>query len=125
MKIATSQQRIQQLMDLYNLSLTEMSKRTGLAKSTLSYYVNGKSIPRQEQIGIIADAFHIDPAWLLGYDVEMAKKPPQTGPAFTPEEIEILVEYRKADGATKDMIQRLLAYAHGIYGANKKPEGGD
>lgn len=116
MKIATSQQRIQQLMDLYNLSLTEMSKRTGLAKSTLSYYVNGKSIPRQEQIGIIADAFHIDPAWLLGYDVEMAKKPPQTGPSFTPEEMEILIEYRKADNVTKEMVRRTLAYTQRLFG---------
>ncbi len=113
MKISTSQQRIQQLMEQYNLTLTEMSKRTGLAKSTLSYYVNGKSIPRQEQIGIIADTFHIDPAWLLGYNVEMRKKAEidEQIEELTPKEQGLVLDYRELDPYTKEMVDRLIAYA--------------
>ncbi len=37
-------------------------------KSALSNYLNGDRVPRQDKIAMIADAFGIDPAWLMGYD---------------------------------------------------------
>lgn len=110
MKVSTSQERIRQLMDMYNLTLSDLAKRTGLAKSTLSYYINGKSIPRQEQIAQIADAFSINPAWLMGYDVKLPYKMEQFDFTLTPEEMDLLVEYRNADDNTRESIKRLLAY---------------
>ena len=91
MKVSTSQDRIRQLMDMYNLTLSDLAKKTGLAKSTLSYYINGKSVPRQEQIAQIADAFNINPAWLMGYDVKLPYKMEQMDFTLTPEEMELLV----------------------------------
>jgi len=116
MKVSTSQERIRQLMDMYNLTLSDLAKRTGLAKSTLSYYINGKSIPRQEQISQIADAFNINPAWLMGYDVKLPYKMEQDNFVITPEEMQMVVEYRLADENTKESISRLLAYWKMTYG---------
>lgn len=70
-KVSTSRERLVELMDYYNLSQTELCKRTGLQKSALSNYLNGDREPRQTQLSLIADPFNINPAWLMGYDVPM------------------------------------------------------
>ena len=70
-KVSTSRERLVELMDYYNLSQTELCKKTGLQKSALSNYLNGDREPRQNQLSLIADPFNINPAWLMGYDVPM------------------------------------------------------
>ena len=75
MKICCFQDRLKELMQINNLRQADIVKRTGLDKSTISYYLNGKREPAQDNIFIIAQAFNVDPAWLMGYDVPMQKKP--------------------------------------------------
>lgn len=69
MKISNSNIRIKQLISELNISQTEFCKKTGLAKSALSNYMNGDRQPRQDQIDKIAAAYNVNPAWLMGYDV--------------------------------------------------------
>lgn len=71
MKITSSQKRIRELMDYYNINLSELSSRTGVQKSALSNYLHGTREPRQDKISQIADAFGVSPSWLMGYDTEM------------------------------------------------------
>ncbi len=58
---------------IFEISQQEICDRTGIGKSTMSMYMNGKHIPRQDKISVIADAFGIDPAWLMGYDVPLRR----------------------------------------------------
>ena len=74
MKVSTSQERIKEMMHILGVSQAEISAKTGLAKSTVSMYVNGLREPKQDGIALISNAFHIDPAWLMGYDVSMDAK---------------------------------------------------
>lgn len=113
MKSSNSQERIKELMGIYGITLSELARRTGLPKSTLSYYINGNSIPRQEQLSIIADAFGVNPAWLMGYDVDFEYVVPADD-SPTKDELKFLMAYRRTDQQTKDMISRLLAYSEGI-----------
>lgn len=70
-KITDTRNRLIELMEYYNINQTELCNRSGLQKSALSNYLNGDREPRQNQISLIADAFNINPAWLMGYDVQM------------------------------------------------------
>lgn len=105
MKISDSRHRLKELMDLMEINQTEFCKRTGLNKSALSNYLNGDRVPRQDKIAMIADAFGIDPAWLMGYDTA-----PYAMPHISAEEEMLILEYRDADSTTKEMIKRLLSY---------------
>lgn len=80
MKIASSQTRLRELMDDYGITPTEFSKKTGIQKPTLSNYLHGVREPKQSQVAKIADAFNVNPAWVLGYDVprELSKSMERT-----------------------------------------------
>lgn len=71
MKISNTKERLNELMTQYGLKQSDIVKRTGLNKATISYYMSGKREPAQDNIFVIAQAFHVDPAWLMGYDVPM------------------------------------------------------
>lgn len=74
MKISNSAERIKEIMKMYGIKQSEFCERTGLNKSIVSLYVSGKREPAQDNIFIIAQAFNVEPAWLMGYDVPMNNK---------------------------------------------------
>lgn len=74
MKVSNSQNRLYELMDAFGIKQQDISAKTGIDKSTMSLYLSGKRLPRQDKIGLISDAYHVDPAWLMGYDVPMQEK---------------------------------------------------
>lgn len=71
MKVSNSKERIKELMEYYNISQTDISKRTGIGKSAISQYVSGEREPRQDKVGIISESYGLNPAWLMGFDVPM------------------------------------------------------
>lgn len=75
MKVTDSKHRLMELLDAFQLSQSELCNKCGLNKSALSNYLNGDREPRQDKISLIADAFGIDPAWLMGYDTPMYPVP--------------------------------------------------
>lgn len=77
-KVTTSGNRIKELIIYLDISLTQMSLKTGIEKSSLSHYINNKRVPRQDRISIIAEKYNVNPAWLMGYDVPMKDKPETT-----------------------------------------------
>ena len=70
-KVCSSNDRIRELLDYYKINQTEFCKKTGINKSALSNYLSGNRLPRQDQLYKIADAFGINAAWLMGFDVPM------------------------------------------------------
>lgn len=62
-------ERIKKAMSDNHVNAAELSRRTGLNESTISRYMSGKACPKQNAIGAIAEALHVNPAWILGYDV--------------------------------------------------------
>ena len=65
--------RIKKALSIRNMTQTELCAKTKISKSSLSEYLSGKYIPRQDKIFIIAQALNVDPVWLWGYDVPMEK----------------------------------------------------
>ena len=66
--------RIKKALSIRNMTQTELCTKTKISKSSMSEYMSGKYVPRQDKVFIIANALEVDPVWLWGYDVPMEKK---------------------------------------------------
>ena len=63
--------RLNEAMKFRDLNLTELAELSGLNKSSVSRYLNGKMVPRSTQIGKLATALGVSPTWILGSNVSM------------------------------------------------------
>lgn len=67
-----SMERINQLISEYcDGSQQRFSEMTGINKGSISQYCNGKNTPSNLTAKKIADRFHLNPAWVMGFDVPM------------------------------------------------------
>ena len=56
-----------------NMKPIELSERTGIPKSMISYYLNGKTKPKADRIYTISKVLGVSEAWLLGYNVPKSR----------------------------------------------------
>lgn len=70
-KITDSKHRIIEILEMYNMTQAEFCEKTKIGKSALSNYLNTDRQPRQDAIALICEPFGINPAWLMGYDIDM------------------------------------------------------
>lgn len=61
--------RLTEGLALRGMRATDLADKTGINKTTISYYMNGKTVPRSSKLYLIAQALDVSEAWLLGYDV--------------------------------------------------------
>ena len=71
MKITDSSHRLKELLSLTGDTQNDMAIKTKIPKSSISHYINGEREPRQDKLSMIADAYNVNPAWLMGIDVPM------------------------------------------------------
>lgn len=62
--------RIKQAMKEKGMTQAELSKESGVSKSTLSEWLNDKYEPKQNNIYILSQTLGVSPTWLMGLDVE-------------------------------------------------------
>lgn len=72
--IDTFSNRLNTAMRIRNIKATELSEKTGIAKSSLSEYINGKYEAKQDGVYLLAKALDVNEAWLMGLDVPMERK---------------------------------------------------
>lgn len=66
-------QRIRQGLTLRGMTQKDLCDKTGIPKSAMSQYCSGAFTPKQERTALIAQALNVNEAWLMGYDVPMAR----------------------------------------------------
>lgn len=113
MKITDSKHRLQELLDMLNISKTEFCKKSGLNKSALSNYLNGDREPRQDKLVLIADAFKISPSWLMGYDVPIEPQRLEMKD-LTREESSVVMAYRNSSEEIKTAVKAVLGVKRGF-----------
>lgn len=69
--------RLVEAMKIRGMSATDLVELTGIPKTTISYYRNGKTVPRSDKLYLIAQALDVNEAWLLGYDVAIHRSDAQ------------------------------------------------
>lgn len=72
-KKAELKDRLKEALDAAGMKPIELSEATGIPKSMISYYLNGKTKPKADRIHIISQKLNVSEAWLLGYDVPMSR----------------------------------------------------
>ena len=72
--IDTFSNRLNRAMQIRNMKATELSTKTGIAKSSLSEYINGKYEAKQDGVYLLAKALNVSEAWLMGLDVPMERQ---------------------------------------------------
>lgn len=65
--------RIKAALEIRGMKQTDLVTKTGIGKSSISTYISGSYIPKQENIIKISKALNVNEAWLTGYDVPMER----------------------------------------------------
>lgn len=67
----TIQIRLKELMEYFGITQADICRKTGISTSLMGYYCTGQRCPKQKNIKIIAEAYNVNPEWLIGQDVPM------------------------------------------------------
>lgn len=70
-KYDVTKERINNAINEANLTSQDLAERTGLSKSSISLYRNGKAVPNSLSAEKLAKILNVSPAWLMGFDVPM------------------------------------------------------
>ena len=66
-------ERLNEALKMNNMNKQKLCDISGVNKGTISKYYNYKLVPKIETIETLAKALNVNPAWLMGYDVQMMK----------------------------------------------------
>lgn len=106
--------RLKTLMEKRSLTRSAIARICEIDKSNITRYCNGTYEAKQDVIYRMAAKLNVSEAWLMGYDVPMErqKHPLQSSslePKLTPEEIQIIELYRRADQIDRNTILNILS----------------
>ena len=71
--MGTFQERLLEGMKVRGMSATDLVERSGLKKSAISHYMNGRYEPKQKPVHALAKALNVNVTWLMGYDEPMER----------------------------------------------------
>ncbi len=70
--VATFSERLKEIMRIRAVRAHEIVEATGISKSNISGYINGKRCePKRDKIYLLAHFFRVNEMWLMGYDCSM------------------------------------------------------
>ena len=68
-KVATNQERLNELFDADPRTDSAIAESLHVSRQTISAWRNGTRSPKKSMLVLIAERFHVDLAWLMGYEV--------------------------------------------------------
>lgn len=66
--------RLNEALEMRDWKPSDLVRETGISAATISQYRSGYSKPKEKRLGKIAEVLHVNPAWLMGLDVDMNGK---------------------------------------------------
>jgi transcriptional regulator with XRE-family HTH domain len=60
--------RLREAMNMQNMNAATLARNSGVDKSAICRYLKGKSVPKSGAVLCMANALHVTPQWLIGYD---------------------------------------------------------
>lgn len=70
MKVATNQERLNELFDADPRNDTSIANALGVSKQTISMWRHGTRSPKKSVLISIANEYNVSIEWLMGFDVE-------------------------------------------------------
>lgn len=74
MKNEITAKRLQLALSNAGMKPQELAEKSGVSKSSISQYVNGSHAPSNISSGKMGKVLKVNPLWLMGFDVNMAKE---------------------------------------------------
>lgn len=72
-RVSSISARLKEYRNLNDMTLSDLSKMTGIPAQTLNRYELGQRIPKIDVATEIAESLSVNPLWMQGYDVTMEK----------------------------------------------------
>lgn len=66
--------RLREALNLRNMTQAELSKESGISKSSISRYLSAAWEGKQDSVYALAKVLNVSEAWLMGYDVPMERQ---------------------------------------------------
>lgn len=99
-------ERLIEMMSLLDIKQTDISEKTGIPKSAISQYVSGKRLPRIDKIALIANAFGLNPTWVMGFNgVPMYQSDVERR---AEKEYSLVRKYRQLSERDQQVIDRMI-----------------
>lgn len=95
--------RLKEAMEKNDMSASELSRISGVGKSDISNYLNGKYLAKQDKVYILAKALGVDPGWL------MTGVEPKEEEEVKPQTIEAKILSKGIDKLPKEQREKALA----------------
>jgi transcriptional regulator with XRE-family HTH domain len=101
-----------QALAVRGMKQIDLSRLTGIDSGTINNYLTGKYEPKQDRLEKIAATLHVDPVWLMGYDVPMErdKKAPEKTQLNEGEEM-LLELFRQVPEESQKMVLDMIKIA--------------
>lgn len=105
--------RLIEFMNAFEITQNDICARLGIPKSTMSMYVSGKRELRSDKAQLIARAYNVSPAWLMGFDVPMQEGADYNVDPRQKTVLEIRAECEKMDNAKLSLVLALIKSMNG------------
>lgn len=69
--ISTLKDRLQEILRIRDMRPVDLANASGVSKGSISQYLSGRNKATNDRLYAIARVLRVNPAWLLGYDVDM------------------------------------------------------
>lgn len=100
-KPSTFAERLKTALDYRQMTKAELSRLTGISKSSLTRYVKGDWEGKQDAVYAIANVLDVSESWLMGYDVPMERNDQAKSMEFTIPMSEIQEYLKRSDEVRK------------------------
>lgn len=83
--VSSTAERLAEAIELRHTTASDLSKAVNISKSTMSYYLKGRFVPKQDKIYSLAKELRVSPTWLMGFNVSVdgdIEAPPTTEEAL-------------------------------------------
>lgn len=79
--MAEFKDRLREAMNKEGLKQVDLSRKTGISAPTISEWLKGSYLAKQDKVAILAKALNVSPSWLMGLDdTETESLPPNCFP---------------------------------------------
>ena len=116
-KQATFADRLKEALVMSKMTKADLSRLTGISKSSLTHYERGDWEGKQDAVYRIAKALHVQEAWLMGFDVPPAAPPsdnekqPSVSEGLSEEELTLIEAFRALPPDERKHVLSLLRLA--------------
>jgi len=66
--MATFASRLHEALDMNRMTAAELSRRTGISEGSISQYLKGTVLAKQDKVYAISKTLNVSPEWLMAFD---------------------------------------------------------